>query len=366
MRRKKTVLFFTVLIIGVVLFLAFYKSGGENKLHSADAGRKLLNESDVVSVIVESINDVVYFTGDLSPKTQTIISSEVDAKVLKVLVDEGQIVKGGQVLAELDTLDLAQAVMQQEAQVAAARAKYDLDLQKMQKQEELYKQGFVSKIAYEELITNYKASLQNYKAQEALLIRNKKQLANTHVTAPFAGVVYQKSIQPGQLALKNTRLFSMANLNDMEIKAAIPSEYVNKVLAGQSVLFKVENDSRTFNGIVARVNQVAQSGTRSYLVYINFPNNKYHLKAGQFIRGQIVLRSLNMQPLIPCDAIRKRGESSFILALDKGVVVARPVSEVLHNPILNRCAVSGVDKGERILSGNILSVKIGDRVEVLN
>lgn len=365
LKRKKSIFGLIVLVIIVALVFLFH-SGGARKDAAANMEIKLLNESDVIRVVAESVNDVVYFTGDLTPKTQTIISSEIDAKVVKVLVDEGQIVKSGQILAELDTLDLAQAVMQQEAQVAAAKAKYELDLQKMQKQQELYRQGFISRIAYEELTTNYQASLQNYKAQEALLIRSRRQLSNTHIAAPFAGVIYQKSIQPGQLALKNTRLFSLADLDDMEIKAAIPGEYINRLRARQVALFRVENDSRVFQGVVARVNQVAQSGTRSYLVYIDFPNVQYHLKGGQFIRGEVVLRNLGAKLVIPCDAIRDSDSLPFVLVLRNEVVSSLPVGVLLKNSTLNRCAVTGLSVNDSVLSGNILSVKVGDHAQVLN
>lgn len=365
LKRKKSMVGLIVLIIIITLVFLF-RFGEVRKKTAVNTEIRLLNESDVIPVLIESINDVVYFTGDLTPKTQTIISSEIDAKVIKVLVDEGQVVKVGQILAELDTLDLAQAVMQQEAQVAAARAKYELDLQKMQKQQELFRQGFISKIAYEELTTNYQASLQNYKVQEALLIRSRRQLSNTHIKAPFAGVIYQKSIQPGQLALKNTRLFSLADLNDMEIKAAIPSEHINRLKAGQIALFRVENDLRVFQGVVARVNQVAQSGTRSYLVYVDFPNGQYHLKGGQFIRGEVILHNLGAKAVIPCDAIRDSDSLPFVLALKSGVVSTFSINVLLKNSMLNQCAVSGLSANDRILSGNILSVKVGDRVQILN
>lgn len=356
-----------LILVTIVVLLIIVKVATkveQNKI--AKSNVSLLNQADITTVKQESISAIVNFTGDLSPKAQTIISSEVDAKIVKVMVEEGQLVKAGQALAELDTLDLAQAVSQQEAQVATAKAKLDLDKQKMDKQEQLLKQGFISQIAFDELINNYEASLQNYKAQLAMLTRSKKQLADTHITAPFAGVIYQKSIEPGQLALKNTKLFALANLDTMEIKAAIPSDQINEVSLGQPVVFKVETDAREYAGKVARINQVAVAGTRSYMVYIEFNNKNSVLKAGQFIKGQIVLKSLPNQSVVSCDALRNIANKQYVLVLKDGLIIQKQVGLILENQQSLSCAVSGLVAGEKVLAGNVLTVKAGDKVRVVD
>lgn len=356
-----------LILVTIVVLLIIIKVAtkvDQNKI--AKSNVSLLNQADITTVKQESISAIVNFTGDLSPKAQTIISSEVDAKIVKVMVEEGQLVKAGQALAELDTLDLAQAVSQQEAQVATAKAKLDLDKQKMDKQEQLLKQGFISQIAFDELINNYEASLQNYKAQLAMLTRSKKQLADTHITAPFAGVIYQKSIEPGQLALKNTKLFALANLDTMEIKAAIPSDQINEVSLGQPVVFKVETDTHEYAGKVARINQVAVAGTRSYMVYIEFNNKNSVLKAGQFIKGQIVLKSLPNQSVVSCDALRNIANKQYVLVLKDGLIIQKQVGLILENQQSLSCAVSGLVAGEKVLAGNVLTVKVGDKVRIVD
>lgn len=361
---SKKILLILVTIVVLLIIIKVATKVEQNKI--AKSNVSLLNQADITTVKQESISAIVNFTGDLSPKAQTIISSEVDAKIVKVMVEEGQLVKAGQALAELDTLDLAQAVSQQEAQVATAKAKLDLDKQKMDKQEQLLKQGFISQIAFDELINNYEASLQNYKAQLAMLTRSKKQLADTHITAPFAGVIYQKNIEPGQLALKNTKLFALANLDTMEIKAAIPSDQINEVSLGQPVVFKVETDTREYAGKVARINQVAVAGTRSYMVYIEFNNKNSVLKAGQFIKGQIVLKSLPNQSVVSCDALRNIANKQYVLVLKDGLIIQKQVGLILENQQSLSCAVSGLVAGEKVLAGNVLTVKAGDKVRVVD
>lgn len=357
-----------VLMVIVVLGgtgLAMLRFASLKEARVSPSAVTLLNRSDIIIAKQGVIDSVVNFTGDLSPVKQTIISAEVDARINKVWVDEGQLVKAGQALADLDTLDLAQAVSQQEAAVASAQAQLLLSQQKKDKEKELLDQGFISKIAYDELVTDYKAKLQNYKAQEALLLRSKKQLADTHITAPFDGIIYQKAVQPGQLALKNTKLFALANLSQLEIKAAIPSDKINSIKVGLPVFFRAETDSESHNGTVSRINQVAELGTRSYMIYISFANNAAELKAGQFVKGQIVLASLRDQLLISCDAIRNNN-GDYVLSLIDGKVISRPITIVLENSARGQCAVSGLKSGEQVLAGNVMTVKAGDSAKIVD
>ncbi|MEN9946743.1 MAG: hypothetical protein RLZZ293_1129 [Pseudomonadota bacterium] len=367
LRNKKLVILGGLIVtIGLFSWIKAYNNQRNSDKNSSSNAIILLNQSDVQTAKQQTINDAVYFTGDLSAKTQTIISSEVDAKVNKVYVQEGQIVKSGQLLATLDTLDLSQAVSQQIAQLAVAKAKLDLDKQKMDKQAELLKQGFISQIAFDELVSNYQSSLQSYKAQEALLIRSKKQLADTNILAPFSGIIYQKSIEPGQLAAKNSKLFALANLENMEIKAAIPSDKINGIALGQSVMFNVETNKHNYAGKVSRINQVAVSGTRSYNIYIDFDNSKSNLKAGQFVKGKIILRTLDKQIVINCNTLRNTNNNGqYVLTLKNQQVNNQTVSLILEDKSSGLCAVNGLKPQEQVLSGNVLTVKSGDKVRIV-
>lgn len=349
----------------IVLFSMLGKKSSQ-KITNKDVGYALLNSNDVVIAQTGNLDSVVTFTGDLEPLNQAVISSEIDAEVLKVLVNEGQSVKKDQVLAILDDTDLREAASEQQALLDISKQKYQLDKKKMDLQKELYDQGFLSKIAYDELVVNSKVSEETIKQQQASLYRAKKKLSDTVIKAPFAGVVYKKSIDAGQLASKNGQLFSLANLDVMQIKAAIPSDLINSVSVNQAVKFILETDIQDYNGKITRVNPVAEAGTRSYMIYVNFDNSKHQLKSGQFVKGQIIVASLNNVVQIPTDSIRKSNESSYVYVLQSDKVVRKPVNVLLTNSLLDMSAVSGVESGDKVLAGNVLSVKAGDKARVLN
>lgn len=361
---KKKVLIGIALLVMILLIVKLVKH--KPVVISKNPTAILLNSTDVLKVRDGSISNVIPFTGDLSPLNQATISSEVDAVALKVLVSEGEFVKKGQVLAILDSTDLAGALSQQEAVLSSVKAQFALDKNKLDRQKELYKQGFISKIAYDELQTNYEASLENINQQQAGLARAKKQLSEATIKAPFDGYIYQKNIDNGQLASKNGKLFAIASLDSLQLKAAIPSDSINQIKTGQTVTFTVETKDKPYMGQITRLNPVAETGTRSYFIYVNFDNRKYQLKAGQFVKGQVILSTLDNITYLPNDAIRHdENNNAFILALDHDKVVQKSVKILLSNRVMSISAISGVQAGDTVLAGNVLTVKAGDLVKIL-
>ena len=361
-KLKKWIIVILLIIMGIGFVL--YK---KHKVVNTTAGVSnyvLLNPSDIIEVKSGKVNDVVAFTGDLEPLNQTIISSQVDAQVTKVLVNEGELVTKGQTLAILDDDDLKQSVSKQQALLDSAIIKFNLSKNKLEKNKELLAEGFISKLGYDELSSEYQAATEEVNQQRAALVQAQKSLSETIIKAPFAGYIYQKSIDNGQLASKNGKLFSLASLDVLQITAAIPSDRINQINQQQLVTFTVEVDDKVYSGKITLVNPVAQNGTRSYLIYINFDNRVAKLKAGQFVKGQVILDGLDNVAYIPQDAIRNLQSTPEVLVLTADKVLLKPVKVLLTNSVTNISAVSGVVSGEKVIAGSVLSVKAGDLVKV--
>jgi RND family efflux transporter MFP subunit len=361
---KKKIIFGLIAILIIAIFtMRSYKTEHKNIVPISEV---LLNSADTAIVKSGTIDDVIAFTGDLSPLNQSVISSEVDAIVKKVLVREGQLVAKGQTLAILDNTDLLQAVSQQQAVLSSARAKFELDKNKLDKQKGLFDQGFISKLAYDELKTNTQSSQEFINQQQASLERAKKQLSDTVIKAPFTGYIYQKNIDDGQLASKNGKLFSIANLDVLQVKAPIPGDYINRIKVGQMASFNVETKSTIFFGKITRINPVAEIGTRSYNIYIDFDNRNAKLKAGQFVKGRITLSTLSNTPIISRDAIRANGDNNYVLILVNNTIVKKAVKVLLTNKLTNMAAISGVKPNDVVLMSTVLSVKAGDHAKIVD
>jgi membrane fusion protein (multidrug efflux system) len=366
--KKKFIFTFICIVIVVVIAIKSHKSKSE----SSNLTQKpviILNKNNLSSVNYGDINTLVAITGDLSPIDKTIISSEVSATVNKIYVRSGDYVKKNQILAELDKVELKGAVDQIRAQLATAKAQFELNKIKLEKNKELYSQGFISKIAYDELRTNYQAALEKINEQNAALKKVEKQLSNSIIRAPFAGYVYQRNIENGQLVNQNTQMFAIASLDKLQIVAYVNAMQINQIKIGQEVRFNIGSSKAYYTGHVSEVNPVAQSGTRSFMVYIDYDNRKTMLKAGQFVKAQIIVGTVKDSLYVNSQSIRYdsiTGES-FIFIVDNNIVKKIPIKIVAQDDINSRVSfVGNVSKGAVVVNDLVNNINDGEQVNIIN
>ncbi len=326
----------------------------------------VLNKSDIEHAASGDVNENVEFTGDLAPSTKVIISAEVDEEVKEVLVKEGDFVKKSQLLAVFDDTDLAQNLSETKAQLEIVKSQFKLDKIKLEQNKDLYQQGFISKIAYDELNNSYQTSLQKINQQQAILERNNRLLRNTRILAPFNGYIYQKNIDSGQYVNRGNKLFALANLDKMQITTAIPNEQIGLIKINQTVKFTVENSNKIYFGIVSRINPVAEAGTRSYSVYIDFINTDTKLKAGQFVKGKIVVKTIKKATYVPSSAVRHDNNGDYVYLVKNGVVEYKKVNILVTDHSSNITAIDGINIGDILLSGNIVAIKDKDHVNLID
>jgi membrane fusion protein (multidrug efflux system) len=360
MNKKYIILGFVGLLL--ILFTLKKCHSGKVKDH-VDKNMIELNNADVAKVKIENFDEMIPITGDLNPRNQTIISSEVTAKVLQILVDEGQEVKKGQVLAKLEQDAIMQSVFAQQA--ATKQAKDTLELQEkiMKQQKELFKENFISELAYAQYENNYSNAKQNFYAQEALLKQSQTNLNHTVIQAPFDGVIVKSNADIGELAMPNSQMFVIADLRKIIIQASVVSDNISRIALGQKAVFTVENDNKNYWGYVERIGQSSQDGTRDFLVYINFDNSKIKLKGGQFIRGNIIVNTIKNAVVIPCTSI---GNKQEIFLVNSGKIINMPVKVVVRDQVNNKCVVSAkLSAGTLLVNGNLDNLKPGIKAQLL-
>lgn len=347
----------TIALICGSLFLWISVKKDEVKNQVSGKNFVFLNKSDTDLVKKGTVSKRILFTGNLVPVTVAAISSIIDAQVLKVNVRVGEYVRQGQILAILDDKELQQSVIQMQAALDLSKAKLILDENKLHKHEVLLKEGFISQIAYKELYANYQISLESVKQQQALFKKAQQQLLYTKIKAPFAGVIYRKSIDDGQIASKNNELFGLANLDFLQVKVPIPSMQINEIQIGQLATFRVETSAQKYTARVTYINPVAEADTHSYMAYIDFNNKVFQLKAGQFVQGNIVVQSLTNVTYITNQAIRYTNSIPYVLIVRKNKLYPQKIKVLLYDDEHNYYAISGVHVNDIIVLNNILNVK---------
>lgn len=263
-----------------------------------------LSPADIVTVSENTLQAGVTITGQLDAFNHTTVQAQVGANVANVLVREGESVKQGQVLAVLATQDLSSRLRQAEAALASAKAEAILAKAVQERNEQLYKDHYVSDIDYKRGVAEANARAENVKAQESLVAIARKALNDAVVNAPMNGIVAKRYVQAGQTVAMNASLFDIVDLSELELTAIIPAEQVAALKVGQSVIFTVQGFSESFTGKVSRINPIAEAGTRAVTFYANVPNPQQRLKAGLFVQGRLAVGAAETGLTIPNLAIR--------------------------------------------------------------
>ena len=264
-------------------------------------------------------------TGTLQPLTQVDISSELSGVVRTVQVDENQRVKKGDVLAELDTVRLAAQVEGSEASVKAAEAKLieaETTLketeQALVRSQALSKRGMVTDQALDTATASRDRASANVKMSEASLAiaqadlkLKQADLQKSRIYAPIDGIVLTRSVNPGQTVASSMQapvLFVLAaNLESMELKAAVDEADIGGVKVGQTARFTVDAfPDRKFDAAIKDISyaSVTTEGVVTYNAKLEVDNRELLLRPGMTATVAVVTRQADDVLEVPAAAFR--------------------------------------------------------------
>ncbi len=201
-------------------------------------------------------------SGYVVARREATVSSKITGKVSEVLIEEGQHVEAGQVIARLDSSNAQAALDQAKAQANAARASqqvaqiaYDEAGPRFQRNQQIHAQGFLSEQAVEDARAAFdtaKANLDLAKRQvavsEATVEVARRALDDTVVRAPFAGVVTVKAAQPGEIVspisagggFTRTGIGTIVDMDSLEVEVDVAESFINRVRQGMPATVKLD------------------------------------------------------------------------------------------------------------------------------
>jgi len=332
---------------------------------AAPAPPTILARDNVIVADSALIESGPLVSGTLRPKLVAVLRAQVGGRVLDVLVEEGQRVRAGQVLARIDQAALQDAVLGARAQVRSAELALQLAERDRERTERL---GQAGALAERDLEAARSAALQAQAALDdarARLRSAEEQLGYTTVRAPFAGVVVQTAARPGDVLQAGNEVVTVVDPSLLELEASVPVEQYRAVRVGAPVTFGVGSlPGRAFRGRVARVNAVLDPQTRQVTLYVDVPNADGALVAGLFAEGRLADRRARAI-VIPLQALDQREGAPAVLRVAGGRVERVTVELGLRDEVAESVAVvTGVSRGDTLLVGGALTVSAGTPVRV--
>jgi len=293
---------FPALALPAALFVAACGSGAKTAVEKPRG-------VPVRTAIVEmrDLDDTLMLTGTLRPRAQVQVVAEVQARLLRVLRDEGARAAAGDVLAVLDSTDYRLSHERAQASRAVAEANKAHALAEKERADNLLKTGGITDkdhLTAQVHLQVAEASLAQVRAEVAIAAQ---QLARTGIRAPFAGRVAKRLADPGTMLANGTPLFTFVDDAVLEFRAAVPSGDYGKVKVGAPVEVSVDAlGGRAYPGTVARVTPLVEERTRSFEAVVQVPGN-HELVGGLFARAAVRVGKVKAAFVVPPGALVRDG-----------------------------------------------------------
>lgn len=372
MKKKKLLILglIAVLIGGAVLLVKM------KQLNIADLPKPQTHVPAVeaAEVVEGQIEVTTHYMGAVEPDTRSDLSSRISGNILSILKREGDRVRAGELLAEIDGREIDERARAAQAEVlatqqrfAGAKSAYETQKSVYERDVVLHKAGAISQEALERSLSLYEGAKSVMNAYQESLEGQKKnasaaqvQAGYAKILAPFSGVVTKRWSEPGDLAVPGKPILTVEKTSSYKVTAQIPQEDLRLLRKGAKAYLRSGAESLT-----ASVSRVYPALGRNLLasVEIILPSPPFGLPSGSTVGLDLVLDCITGL-IVPENALVKTDRGTFAYALDNGVVRIREV-KVLGTGS-GKAAVSGkLTTGELVATGQenkLLSLAEGSQV----
>ena len=276
------------------------------------------NKRQPITIIYETakveratISNSVTATGTIEPVNKVEVGTQVSGIISKIYVDYNSIVKKGQVIAELDKINLESELASAKANLASSKSELDYQETNYKRMKTLHDRGFINDDDFDIADLSYKKAKEAYLVQLQTVQKAQTNLGYATITSPIDGVVLSKDVEEGQTvaaSFSTPTLFTIArDLTDMQVVANVDEADIGNVRDGQRVTFTVDAfPDDTFEGRVKQVRQQGEeeSNVVTYEVVISAPNNDLKLKPQLTANVNIYTEEIENVVSVPAKALR--------------------------------------------------------------
>ena len=313
-KRVKKRYIVTILVVATVVFAIVGGISGSKQV-----------KYDTKDIERCTITQVVEASGTINPVNTVSVGSTVSGLIKEIYVDYNDVVKKGQILAQIDPANFIAQVQQNQAQINNAQA----NLQKLQaianydqkqyaRYKNLYAKNFVAKSELDEKLSTYQSDLAQMNAAraqinqyQASLKTAQTNLGYTKIVAPVDGTVISREIDLGSpvaASFQAPELFTIAqDLTKMQIEVSVSEADIGKVKEGQDVTYTLDGyPDSTFEGKVTqvRLSPTTVSNVVTYTVIVDVNNEDLKLKPGMTANVSIITNKSENVLCVPNMALK--------------------------------------------------------------
>lgn len=313
----------------------------------------------------ESIVRTIETTGTLAARERVSLAMRVTGRLLDVKIDLGDRVRKGDVIAQIDPTDLRIAVQQATAALQQSRTRLGLPADgtddtvvaaqtptvrqaaaamseaklRRDRAQLLFNQKLIPQSDLETATANFQIAesrhqdaleeIRNRQAQlaqrRADLEMARQQLTYAVLTAPVDGAIVERNVSAGQYVAAGAPVASIVTIHPLRLRLAVPERAAAKVRTGQRVRIRVDQQTESHFGIVARLSPAIEEATRTLLIEAEVPNADGKLRPGAFVTAAILAETDQSAIFIPPSALLTFAGLERVMTIADGKAVEKPV-----------------------------------------
>ena len=306
---------------------------------------------EVVSLERGKIESVLRFSTNLEAENEVQVFSEAERRVTRLLVEEGDDVKKGQLLVSLQDEAQRTEVARVESQLAKAKREYE-------RQTNLWEQKLISEETYTE-------ATHNLDQLELALRDAKRELGYTEVRAPIKGTITERFVNVGDHVTVNQHLFDIVDFDSIVARVYVPEKELHRMQPGQVArLFAEAAGAEARSGTVDRLAPRVDPKSGTVKVTVAIPRSE-NLLPGMYVTVELITEVHEDAVLVPKKALVYDADQIFVFRMKGDDTVERLLIEAALQDRDNIEPAGILDAGDQVVVGGQSSLKDGSMVRLV-
>ncbi len=320
----------------------------------------------VITVGDGALTSGLEFSAEVRARVESRLGFRVAGKILRRQAELGQVVKAGQVLAELDPQDYQLSADAARAQVAAAQTQRDLAAADFRRFAALKEQNFISGAELERRETTLKAAQAQLEQAQAQLAAQGNQAGYTRLLAPTAGVVTAVEAEPGQVVAAGSPVVRLAAEGPRDAVFSVPEDKVAAMRTGAVVRITPWASARTLEGSVREVAASADPATRTFQVKVGLPADAgLPLGATVTVAPRALSQEGQRAIKLPTSALRQEAGGTSVWVLDPATMTVKAQPVQVSGADGNEAVIaSGLQPGMQVVAAGVHVLQPGQKVSL--
>lgn len=311
----------------------------------------------VASVERQSVPVTLSAIGTIESEGSVVVQTRVDGQIVKVLVQDGEEVRAGQVLMQIDPQPLAIALRMARATLARDQSVLENAQAKLHRGQEMFDQHFISNDEFTQLKTAFDGAAATVDADRATVDNAKLQLSYATIVAPVAGKIGHIAQQVGNTVhvAAQTPLTTLNVIDTVDVSFAVPARELSLVRGALAanpppVQARVDGGSEqsAVSGKLSFIDNAADPATGTIRLRARFDNRSRALWPGQFVTVVLNLPTDASSTVVPNAAIAQGSGGSYVYVIGKDSVAEQRAVQVLRSTA-SIAIVTGVEPGEQVV-----------------